>query len=406
MRIVTRKATASTRSMVAEVLTTLLIAMAGVVCVTAMPKTIRFASPLQSLTIPDPEVFEDMEEATTANEEEEEGTHSSPVAGLLTRVLATPRSKFLPRFLVGLQGEQQAREDMVTGKIPVDAVLPIVGADGPDWIAQTQKAEQQRKQQTEAILDQAHDTAMAHYEQQQQQQQQKHKKQNTANSPTTKNQYQFVGVIDNDTKKKKPKEEAVVWYARPKPVHSKWSVRLVHVNKAAIIKDLYDRGKIDIFAKYTNHGILQPSPNQKDDDGDTDGNTVQPPQMPFVTAKYEARERSWKTLWNFSPKHFFTDSSGAYWRERRLNSSPSASSSSSNNNKNSAVTKNSKAVLYTDGRTVYESTYRYRDGRNGMKRLSTLEQFMLSENTNLSHKEKQRIRNKLQTAAPDLVLEM
>ena len=88
-----------------------------------------------------------------------------------------------------------------------------------------------------------------------------------------------------------------------------------------------------------------------------------------------------------------------------MNSSPSASSSS-NNNKNSAAAKNSKAVLYTDGRTVYESTYRYRDGRNGMKRLSTLEQFMLSENTNLSDKEKQRIRNKLQTAAPDLVLEM
>ena len=288
MRIVTRTATTSTRSMVAEVLTTLL--MAGVVCVTAMPKTIRFASPLQSLTIPDPEMFEDMEEATTANEEEEGTNSSRPATGLLTRVLATPRSKFLPRFLVGLQGEQQAREDMVTGKIPVDAVLPIVGADGPDWIAQTQKAEQQRKQQTETILDQAHDTAMAHYEQQQQ----KHKKQHTANSPTTKNQYQFVGVIDNDTKKKKPKEEAVVWYARPKPVHSKWSVRLVHVNKAAIIKDLYDRGKIDIFAKYTNHGILQPSPNQKDDDDDNGGNTVQPPQIPFVTAKYEARERSWK----------------------------------------------------------------------------------------------------------------
>ena len=71
------------------------------------------------------------------------------------------------------------------------------------------------------------------------------------------NKYQFVGLI------KKPKTtggsggkegDPIQWYARPKPRHAKWSVRLVHVNKDAIIKDLFDQGKIDIFAKYTNTG--------------------------------------------------------------------------------------------------------------------------------------------------------
>ena len=47
-----------------------------------------------------------------------------------------------------------------------------------------------------------------------------------------------------------------------------------------------------------------------------------------------------RNMWNFSPKGFLTDSSGMYWRERRLSSG-----------------------LYTDGKTVFESSYRYDDGR-------------------------------------------
>ena len=53
-----------------------------------------------------------------------------------------------------------------------------------------------------------------------------------------------------------------------------------------------------------------------------------------------------------------------YWRERRL---PDG--------------------LYTDGNTVYENCYRYRDGRNGIRRVSTVDQFMNSKAVDPSLKE-------------------
>lgn len=87
-----------------------------------------------------------------------------------------------------------------------------------------------------------------------------------------------------------------------------------------------------------------------------------------------------RNLWNFSPKHLFTDSSGMYWRERRL---PSG--------------------LYTDGKSVYESSYRYRDGRNGMHRVSSFAQFLKSPS--FSDKDKTKIQKRLQTDSPDIVLE-
>jgi hypothetical protein len=75
-----------------------------------------------------------------------------------------------------------------------------------------------------------------------------------------------------------------------------------------------------------------------------------------------------------------TDSSGMYWRERRL-----------------------PPGMYTDGATVYESSYRYRDGRNGMKRLSNFQEFLQSRNIEKAKKEK--VIKKLQEDAPDIVLE-
>lgn len=89
----------------------------------------------------------------------------------------------------------------------------------------------------------------------------------------------------------------------------------------------------------------------------------------------------YRNLFNFSPKHFFTDSSGAYWRERRL-----------------------RPGMYTDGETVYEASYRYRDGRNGMHKVSTLKQFLSS--AAVDAKDKQSILKKLKEAAPDVVLEL
>ena len=88
-----------------------------------------------------------------------------------------------------------------------------------------------------------------------------------------------------------------------------------------------------------------------------------------------------RNLYNFSPKHFFSDSSGAYWRERRL-----------------------KPGMYTDGETVFEASYRYRDGRNGMHKVSTLKQFLSSSAVPAT--EKESIMKKLKEAAPDVVLEL
>ena len=87
-----------------------------------------------------------------------------------------------------------------------------------------------------------------------------------------------------------------------------------------------------------------------------------------------------RNLWNFSPKHVLTDSSGMYWRERRV-----------------------RPGLYTDGQTVYEASYRYADGRNGMYRKSTLGQFL--ESTKVPDKQKKHILERLDKDAPDLVLE-
>lgn len=69
-----------------------------------------------------------------------------------------------------------------------------------------------------------------------------------------------------------------------------------------------------------------------------------------------------------------------YWRERRL---PDG--------------------LYTDGNTVYEHCYRYTDGRNGMRRVSTLDQFMSSKIVDPSLKE--NAAKCVDKPSPDIVLE-
>ena len=85
--------------------------------------------------------------------------------------------------------------------------------------------------------------------------------------------YQFVGVIQ-------PQEgssdaASISWYARPKPKNARWSMRLVHVNREAILKHLFDQGKIDVFGKYE---------TSKDE---TTGERI-------VRAKYAAKPRSWR----------------------------------------------------------------------------------------------------------------
>ena len=58
---------------------------------------------------------------------------------------------------------------------------------------------------------------------------------------------------------------------------AKWLVRLVHVNRGAILKDLFHAGKIDIFARYVNTGTRAEATNQQ----------------PVIASNYIVRERSW-----------------------------------------------------------------------------------------------------------------
>lgn len=140
----------------------------------------------------------------------------------------------------------------------------------------------------------------------------------TSKSPKSNNEYQFVGVVQ-------PQDKQVKWYARPKPKNSSWSVRVVNVDKAAILRDMFVRGKVDIYGEYQNKGldaatIASASAKTKK----SSENEEEVSKVPLIQAEYTVKERSWKTLWNFSPKAFFTDRSGNYWRQRRL--TPGASS--------------------------------------------------------------------------------
>jgi hypothetical protein len=69
-----------------------------------------------------------------------------------------------------------------------------------------------------------------------------------------------------------------------------------------------------------------------------------------------------------------------YWRERRL-----------------------RPGMYTDGNMVYENSYRYRDGRNGMRQLSSFDKYLGSKA--IDQKQKANILQRLKQDAPDVVLE-
>jgi hypothetical protein len=235
---------------------TLVVATLLLTAVSAV-KEIQFASPLQSLTIPDPEVLEKVADPAQQG------------------ALETPRRIFLPRFLAGLKAENTVREKIAMGQIQTtaeddDGVAVEVG--GKDWLGKTKAADEKRRNREAAVIEQGYDVAMAKYD----------AMAGAANSnkPQNSNKYQFVGLLDRSNAKR-----PISWHARPKPSNAKWSVRLVHVNKDAIVKDLFDRGKIDIFAKYTNTGKFQTK---------KEGDSTKPTSVPIVTTKYEARDRSLK----------------------------------------------------------------------------------------------------------------
>ena len=195
-------------------------------------KMIRFASPLQSLTIPDKEIKEQ---------------------------LSTKRSRFLPRFRAGLQAEVEKRRAISSER---STEIQSAAASGDsNWAQRATMAERTRRAKEDTAVEDAFDKAVSAFD----------KQSKKVKPPTPQNSYQFVGVVN------KKSDKPITWYARPKPTNSKWSVRLLHVNQDAIIKDLFNEGKVDIFAKYRNTGKVDETTN-----------------TPIVNASYEVRERSWK----------------------------------------------------------------------------------------------------------------
>jgi hypothetical protein len=195
-------------------------------------RNLRIASPLQSFTIWD----------TEAKEEQ-----------------ATPRSRFLPKFKAGLEAEAKARKEIVEKR---DQKLQA-DATSNDWAKQAASTTRRMFASDEKRAEEAFDKAVSQFDQS------KKLKKKKATNP---NQYQFVGVV-NPASDGTP----ISWYAREKPRDSKWSVRLVHANRDAIVKDLYNRGKVDVFAKYENTG-------QKDEET----------RSPIITSEYSVKARSWK----------------------------------------------------------------------------------------------------------------
>ena len=258
--------------------------------------------------------------------------------------------------------------------------------EGGSWAEASAAADERKKRAMEKRIEDAYDAAVSAYDARIAT---KKSTPTSSSSSSANGKYQFVGLVNDgkgsSTSKKRDKSSAVTWYARKKPKNSKWNVRLVHVNRDAVLRDLFIKGKVDVYGKYVNEGIDKAAFAAAETSGEdvVASDQQQPGMKPIVKAQYTVKERSWKTLWNFSPKRMFTTPSGSFWRERRINPG-----------------------LYTDGNTVYESVYRYRDGKNGMKPVAKLSNYLSSPSTGSGIEEKLRAVERLKGGdAPDVVVE-
>jgi len=283
------------------------------------------------------------------------------------------RSRFLKKFQGGIESESRIRrailgEERKKKKDEADGQLleddeegyEEVGEyyQGSEWADSTQALEDSAKEMKTKRIQDAFEEGFNSVN--------VTPEEDTICSPRSQNDYQFTGVVMPH------KGNKVKWYARKKPKNADWSVRMVHVDKAAVLRDLFVRGKVDIYAEYKNRGIPLPV-EEEGDEVKKLGAIIEP--------KYTAKERSWRTLWNFSPTHFFTDRSGMFWRERRIRSG-----------------------IYTDGQNVFESTYRYIEGRNGMTPLPGVDLSSFLDRYS-DETQKQNILEKVETSTPDVVSE-
>jgi hypothetical protein len=204
--------------------------------------SMRFASPLQALTIWD---------------------NSEPVS---------PRDKYLQKFKAGLEAENKVREEL---KKKHDAFLSKQDTNSPEWAQKAARYERARKAREERLCEKAYDEAVKRVAVEQ-------KKLEVSSVDPSSTNYQFVGVVNKENP-----EKAISWYARKKPVSANWSLRLVHVNKDAIVKDLFNRRKVDVFSKYNNEGFKSTAAPGEE------GEATAKKEL-SIKAHYEVREKSWR----------------------------------------------------------------------------------------------------------------
>jgi len=302
----------------------------------AMPnKILNFASPLQTFTIyPKEKVIEEK----------------------------SPRERYVPKLKAGLAAERKAKIIIkAKEQYNMDNDDDYIGEG---WDKKSAQLEKYKEEENDLKLERAFDRAVAPFSKS------RIFTSIKKNTPSKKSSLQFVGLVHPPKNGKN-----VTWYARERPSESKWNLRLVHANRDAILRDLFIKGKVDVYGEYVNTGKSS-SRDKEDQDSPAAVNNGKP----LIQAKYTLKNRSWKNLLNFNPRHFFKDSSGAFWRERRL--SPG---------------------IYTDGQDVYEQMYRFSDGKNGMKPAGTLAEFLVSNS--VKKEVKQKILKRLENDSPDVVLE-
>lgn len=226
-------------------------------------KPLQFTSPLQSFTI--------FDKAAVSS-------------------AASPRAKFLPRLRAGLLAERRAREliaaELRQGALPDSSVDINHGA----WAEHSAAEDERRKKDMERRVEKAYDEAVKAYDARLAKREQAR---SGADVSTANTGYQFVGVIHNPSSSSNnhaaTSSHKVTWYARKKPQDSKWNVRLIHVNQDAVLRDLFVKGKIDLYAGYKNEGMDVVGGAQLQEDVEGEGD-----MRPVVTAKYQVRERSWR----------------------------------------------------------------------------------------------------------------
>lgn len=195
----------------------------------------------------------------------------------------SPRSKFLPRLRAGLIGERRAKEALNNElRSPFDGNDAI---EGSSWAEHSAKEEERRLKDINARMERGYDEATALYDRKLALRQEKLLADNKNSEKKNEDAFQFVGVIQNS--------KDVTWYARKKPSTSKWNVRLIHVNRDAVLRDLFVKGKIDLYGGYKNRGMGVMGGASDDVEG-TGSCKEQEKRKINVLGEYTVKERSWR----------------------------------------------------------------------------------------------------------------